>query len=99
VQFLCCGAVLFTTVAMGTELNLCPTAFTKISMDGHSVLKVWGVPGVASTVAITANPDYDWPTEMAIATWRDAILTAKKNGTCLTIYYDPVTFELWSTSE
>ncbi len=84
---------------MGAESTFCPTAFTKIGMDGHSVMEVWGVPGVASTTAIIANPDYDWPTEMAIAAWRDAILTAKKNGTCVTVYYDPVKFELWSISE
>lgn len=93
------GLLCMSGTAIAGETEYCPSAYTKIGMNGHGVLEVWGAPGVPSTQALVANPDGGWPTEMAVAVWRDAIKTVKEKGVCLRIYYDPNTFDIWSITE
>lgn len=88
--------------AMSAELNFCPQTWTKINVDGSSVLFVWGIPGLTPK-PLVANPDYTWPTEAAVYAWWQVFRQARIDGTCVTIYYNPVAtaqgFDLWSVSE
>ncbi|QQS15649.1 MAG: hypothetical protein IPK84_04790 [Candidatus Moraniibacteriota bacterium] len=93
--------------AWSADMVYCPDANCKINMDGHTIMRVWGVSGLANH-ALIANPDYDWPTESAIISWRDALLSARENGTCVKLYYDSASQDdgegntvhtLWSLSE
>lgn len=104
------GLVLTARVplALSAEVSYCPNSYGRISMDGHTVMRIWGVPGIDSGHAVSANPDYDWPTETSIVLWRDALLSAKRSGTCVTLYYDGnsktdgdgnIVHDLWSVSE
>lgn len=80
------GLVLAVRVSpvLSAEVSYCPNSYGRISMDGHTVMRIWGVPGIDSGHAVSANPDYDWPTETSIVLWRDALLSAKRSGTCVT---------------
>lgn len=98
-KWLLCGVLFLGGTAIAAEAEYCPTAYTKIGMNGNGVLEVWGVSSVPSNQALLGNPDGGWPTEMSIAVWRDAIKTAKEESVCVTMYYDPSTFEIWSISE
>ena len=93
---------------LSAEVSYCPNNYGRISVDCHTVMRIWGVPGMDSGHAISANPDYDWPTEAAIVLWRDALLSAKRSGMCVTLYYDgnsktdsdgTIVHDLWSISE
>lgn len=79
---------LFAQSVLSAEVSYCPNSYSQISMDGHTVMRIWGVPGIASNHALTADPDYGWPTEASIVTWYDAVLSAKADGTCVMLYYD-----------
>lgn len=98
---------LFVQPTLSAEMSYCPDSYSQIEINGHSVMRIWGVSGVVSNHALSADPDYDWPTEMSVALWYDAIVSAKANGTCVKLYYDinsktdsdgNTVHDLWSVS-
>lgn len=93
--------------ALSAETSYCPDSYSQIEINGHSVMRIWGVSGVTANHALSANPDYDWPTETSVALWYDAIVSAKASGTCVTLRYDinsktdsdgNTVHDLWSVS-
>lgn len=92
-----------TFSALGADKAFCPQTWNKINVDGDSTMFVWGVPGLNGK-ALVANPDYGWPTEASVFTWRQTLLNARTVGGCVTIYYDSTMneqggYDLWSITE
>jgi hypothetical protein len=63
-------------------------------MNSNGVLSLWGVPE-ANGNALVANPDFGWPTELAVASWYAALLKAQELGMSVGVGYDPNTLDIW----
>lgn len=80
-------------VALSAEASFNPsTQF--YDTDGNGIIRLWGVPE-ASGQPLVANPDYGWPTEMAMALWYSTILKAHQMNQRVVVGYDPVNLEIW----
>jgi len=95
-KLLCISAMLATLAGQSafaaTVESFCPESWNEAGVDGNGILKVWGVPEL-SGYPLLAVPNETWPRFMAVASWRDAIVDAKKDGTCIKIHYDPTLFQ------
>lgn len=63
-------------------------------MNSNGVLSLWGVAEAGGN-ALVANPDYGWPSEMAVASWLTTLLKAQQMGLGVVIGYDPNTRDIW----
>lgn len=94
-KFSCLFVAVFLFVvqpALSATINsFCPETWNEVGVDGNGILKVWGVAEL-SGYPLLAVPSDTWPRFTAVASWRDAIVDAKKDGTCVKIHYDSVLF-------
>lgn len=87
------ASFLLTTSAFSAEVTYNPsTQFYDMNSDG--ILSLWNVPEAGGN-ALVANPDYGWPTEMAVASWLTILLKAQERGLVVVIGYDPSTRDIW----
>jgi hypothetical protein len=88
-------ALCFAIPASAAEIYYSPGLDTQIySMDGNGIISLWGVPE-ANGQALVANPDYGWPTELAIASWYTTLVKAQELSLRVAVGYDPVTLDIW----
>lgn len=85
--------VVVTPHASAAEITFNPSV-QWYDTDGTGTLRLWGVPE-ANGNALVANPDYGWPTEMAVALWQSTILKAQQMNLSVGVGYDPVTLDIW----
>jgi hypothetical protein len=71
--------------------SFCPESWNEVGLDGNGILKVWGVPELSGYPLLAVASD-TWPKFMAVASWRDALVDAKRYGTCVKIHYDPTLY-------
>lgn len=65
------------------------------NMLGDGTLQLWGVSQAGGS-PLVANPDYGWPTTLAIADWKATLMRAQQMGMVVGVSYDPGTFDIWS---
>ena len=86
-------SLFITTQASAVDVYFNPNT-QYYNMDGNGTLFLWGIPE-ANGQALIANPDYGWPTELAIATWYATILKAQELNLRVVIAYDPANLQIW----
>ena len=85
-------SLFFVSNAQAAEVLFNPS-MQFYDMNGNGILSLWGIS--TSGAAVKANPDFGYPTELAIASWYATILKAQEMGLSVVIGYDPVSLEIW----
>lgn len=78
---------------MSSEITFDPNT-QQYNFDSQGVLNLWGVPE-ASGNALVANPDFGWPSPLAVAAWFAVILKAQEMQKTVVVAYDPNTLDIW----
>lgn len=84
-----------TSPANAAEATFDPNSATQFyDINGNGVLSLWGV-AAANGNPLRANPDYNYPTELSIASWVAMLLKAQQMNKVVVVGYDPATYEIW----
>jgi hypothetical protein len=88
-------AVASVASANAAEATFDPNSSTQFyDINGNGILSLWGVTA-ANGNALKANPDYNYPTELSIASWVAMLLKAQQMNKVVVVGYDPATYEIW----